>query len=165
MLKTVGKEGHFELDWMPPGEEKQTLIPSSNLFQPPISNNGLLGYYFANGNWQGPPAFLQVDPWINFYYQTLPLERPYTVEWVGRININEEGRYGFKLESVNESALFIDDEQIISEHKTGEIYLSPGFHSLRLRYADRTDHTHIKLYWMPPGSGLEIIPQEVLFLP
>jgi hypothetical protein len=152
------------LDWQMSGEE-QVLIPSSHLFLPPISNNGLLGYYFANGDWESPPAFLQVDPYINFYYQTQPLKRPYTVEWVGRINITEEGHYSFELESVDESVLFIDDEQITSEHKAGEIYLSPGFHSLRLRYADRTGHTHVNLYWIPPKAEREIIPQEVLFLP
>ena len=166
VLKTLGKEGHFELDWIPPGEKKPVLIPSSNLFLPPISNNGLLGYYFANGDWRNPPAFLQVDPWIHFFYQTQPLPRPYTIEWVGRININQEGRYGFRLESVDESALFIDGEQIAGEYnKAGEIYLSPGFHSLRLRYADHTNHTYVSLYWRPPGSEQEIIPQEVLFLP
>jgi 4-amino-4-deoxy-L-arabinose transferase-like glycosyltransferase len=165
VLKTLGKEGHFELDWTPPGEKKQVPIPSSNLFLPPISNNGLLGYYFSNGNWQSPPAFLQVDPWINFYYQTQPLPRPYTVEWVGKINITKGGRYGFRLESVDESTLVIDGGQITSANKAGEIYLSPGFHSLRLRYADRTGHTYINLYWTPPDSKQEIIPQEMLFLP
>jgi hypothetical protein len=166
VIKTLGKEGHFKLDWVPPGEKKQVLIPSSNLFLPPISNNGLLGYYFANGDWRNPPAFLQVDPWIHFFYQTQPLPRPYTVEWVGRININEGGRYGFRLDSIDESALFIDGEQIASEYnKVGEIYLTPGFHSLRLRYADHTNHTYVSLYWTPSGSEQEIIPQEVLFLP
>jgi 4-amino-4-deoxy-L-arabinose transferase-like glycosyltransferase len=164
VLKTLEKEGHFELDWQMFGEE-QTLIPSSHLFLPPISNNGLLGYYFANGNWQAPPAFLQVDPYINFYYQTQPLKRPYTVEWVGRINITEGGRYSFESESVDESVLFIDDEQITNENKEVEIYLPSGFHSLRLRYADRTGHTHVNLYWIPPKAEREIIPQEVLFLP
>ncbi|CAG0973157.1 Anti-sigma-I factor RsgI3 [Anaerolineales bacterium] len=164
VLTTLGKEGHFELDWMPPGEKKQTLIPSSNFFQPPISNNGLLGYYFANGDWQSPAAFLQVDPWINFNYQTQPLARPYTVEWVGRINIRKEGQYGFKLESIDESTLFIDDKPVTNAHKEGVIYLSQGFHPLRIRYADRSKHTYIHLYWNP-GSGFESIPQEMLFLP
>ncbi|MDO9300581.1 MAG: PA14 domain-containing protein [Anaerolineales bacterium] len=165
VLKALGKEGHFELDWQPPGE-KQALIPSSHLFLPPISNNGLLGYYFANGDWQSPPALIQVDPWIHFNYYTKPLPAPYTVEWVGRINITEGGDYGFSLESIDESALFIDDEQITSGDKEGEARLSPGFHLIRIRYANRTAYyTRIKLYWAPPGSGWESIPQEALFLP
>ncbi len=169
IIKTMGKEGHIELDWQPPGEER-VLIPSSHLLLPPISNNGLLGYYFANGDWQAPPAFTQVDPWILFTYHIQPLPRPYTVEWVGRINISKGGSYRFDLESIDESALFIDEVQIISEmdpneQKEGEINLSPGFHQIRLRYADRTGYSHINLYWTPPNSEREVIPQEVLFLP
>jgi 4-amino-4-deoxy-L-arabinose transferase-like glycosyltransferase len=164
VLKTLGKEGHFELDWTPPAGE-QALIPASHLFLSPISNNGLLGYYFANGNWQGPPAFIQVNPWIQFYYYGQLLPVPFTAEWVGRLNITEGGDYGFRLESIDESALFIDDQQVTSEYKDGRIYLTPGFHSLRLRYADRTNYAHLDLYWAVPGSGWENIPQDVLFLP
>jgi hypothetical protein len=169
ILKTLGKEGHFELDWQPPDGE-QTPIPSSHLFLPPISNNGLLGKYFPNGDWQDPPAFTQVDPWIHFNYHNQPLPRPYTVEWVGRINITKGGHYRFGLESIDESILFIDDAQVVSdiktnEYKDGEVDLSPGFHSIHLRYADRTGYTHINLYWTPPGSEQESIPQDVLFLP
>jgi hypothetical protein len=165
VLKTLSKEGHFELDWQPPGE-KQSLIPSSHLFLPPISNHGLLGYYFANGDWQSPPVLIQVDPWIHFNYYTKPLPAPYTVEWVGRINIIEGGDYGFRLESVDESTLFIDDEQITSGDKEGEKHLSPGFHRIRIHYANRTEYyTHINLEWAPPDSEWESIPQEALFLP
>jgi 4-amino-4-deoxy-L-arabinose transferase-like glycosyltransferase len=164
IIKTLGQEGHFELDWQPP-EGEQTLVPSSHLLLPPINNNGLLGYYYANGDWQAPPAFIKIDPWIHFFYQEQPLPIPFTAEWVGRINIPSEGSYRFALESVDESELFIDNEQITTSYNEGEIYLSPGFHQLRLRYAARTGYTHINLYWTTPGSERESIPQEVLFLP
>ena len=169
ILKTVGKAGHFELDWQPPNKG-QSPIPSSNLLQPPFSNNGLLGKYFPNGKWQGPPAFTQVDPGIYFYFQNQPLPRPYTVEWTGRINITKAGPYQFGLESIDESSLFIDDALIVSDnqinqYQEGGVYLSTGFHSIRLRYADRTGYTHVYLYWTPPNSEREIIPHEALFLP
>ncbi len=164
ILKTQGKEGHFELDWQPPGEE-QTLAPSSHLLLPPINNNGLLGYYYANGDWLAPPAFIKIDPWIHFFYQEQPLPVPFTAEWVGRINITKEGSYRFGLEAIDEAELFIDNRQITSAYNEGEIYLSPGFHLLRLRYAALTGYTHVNLYWTPPDSERESIPQEVLFLP
>jgi 4-amino-4-deoxy-L-arabinose transferase-like glycosyltransferase len=166
---TAGKEGHFELDWQPPDGELAP-IPSSNLFLPPISNNGLLGKYFPNGNWQDPPAFTQVDPWIHFFFQEQPLPRPYTVEWVGKINIIEGGLYRFGLESIDESVLFVDDVRIVNAnqpdvYQESAVDLSPGFHSIRIRYADRSGYSHINLYWTPPDSERENIPQEVLFLP
>jgi len=169
ILETLGKEGHFELDWQPP-DQKEAPIPSSNLFLPPISNNGLLGKYYPNGAWQAPSAFTEVDSWIHFYYQEQPLPSPFTVEWVGKINITKGGHYAFGLESIDESVLFIDGVQLVSAPEAnkleeGEIDLTPGFHSIDLRYANRTGYAHINIYWAPPDSDREIIPQEVLFLP
>jgi len=164
VLKTQAAEGHFELQWQPP-EGELVSIPSSRLYLPPISNNGLLGYYYENGDWQAPPAYLQIDPWIHYYYHTQPLQRPYTIEWVGRIKIEQEGDYVFWLESYDESMLYIDEQLVTSAYQEGTIHLSPGFHPIRLRYADRTGYTHINFYWKPPDAERESVPQEVLFLP
>ncbi len=160
IIKTVGKEGHIELDWQPPGEE-QTQVPSANLFLPPISNNGLLATYYENEDWLGSPVFTRVDPWIHFFYQ----ERPLPVEWVGRIKISNEGVYRFGLESADESELFIDDQIITGGDKEGEIYLSAGFHLVRLRYVASAEYSHVSLYWTSPEAEREIVPQEALFLP
>ena len=91
-LRTQAQAGHFELDWQPPSEQ-QAPIPLSALLLPGITNHGLLGSYYANGDWQGPPAYTQIDPWIHFYFHNPPLARPYTVEWVGNIEIKKGGQY------------------------------------------------------------------------
>jgi hypothetical protein len=154
--------------WQPPGQS-QTAIPTSNLFVAPISNNGLLGKYYPNGNWQEPSAFTQVDPWIHFYFQNQPLNRPYTVEWTGRIKITRPGSYRFCLESIDESLLFIDDASDINETtpneiQEGKVSLSAGFHTIRLRCADRCGYSLINLYWTHPDAEQEIIPQDLLYL-
>ncbi len=118
-IRTQGEEGHFELAWQPPSEA-ETPIPPSSLLLPPITNNGLLGRYYPDGNWQGPFAFSQIDPEIHFYYQEIPLPRPYTVEWVGNIDIPSAGRYLFGLESIDESALWIDDTQVLDDRALGQ---------------------------------------------
>ncbi len=166
-IRTIAEDGHFELRWQPPSGEP-ALIPLSSLLLPPITNNGLLGRYYANDNWQDPPAFTQIDPWIHFYFHNPPLPRPYTVEWTGRIYIAKGGQYLFGLESIDESSLFIDEKQIINDQTPNQymetkVDLSPGFHLIRLRFADRTGSTHINLYWTPPGSEQEPIPPDVLF--
>jgi 4-amino-4-deoxy-L-arabinose transferase-like glycosyltransferase/sugar lactone lactonase YvrE len=168
-IRAIAQDGHFELLWIPPSRE-QVPIPLSSLLLPPITNNGLLGRYYANGNWQNPPAFTQIDPWIHFYFHNPPLPRPYTVEWTGKINIAKGGQYHFGLESIDESSLFIDEKQIINDqtpnqYMENEVDLSPGFHLIRLRFADRTGSTHINLYWTPLGSAQEVIPMDVLFPP
>jgi DNA-binding beta-propeller fold protein YncE len=168
-LRTQAQAGHFELDWQPPSEQLAP-IPLSALLLPGITNHGLLGSYYANGDWQGLPAYTQIDPWIHFYFHNPPLPRPYTVEWVGKINIPKGGLYGFSLESIDESALYIDEKQVIDDQKPnqyqeGQIELTPGLHPIRLRFADRTGSTHINIYWTPPGSETEIIPMEAFYPP
>jgi len=169
IIKTQGKDGHFELNWQPPDSEPSP-IPSSLLFLPPIDNKGLLGSYFSNGDWQPPAAFTAVDPYIYFYYHNQPLPRPYTIEWGGRIYIKEKGRYQFILESTDESLLFIDGNKVTENdtpngNQAGELDLEAGFHAIRILYADRTGYTHIYLHWTPPNGEQEIVPQDVLFLP
>jgi 4-amino-4-deoxy-L-arabinose transferase-like glycosyltransferase len=168
-IRTQGQPGHYELKWVPPAET-ETPIPPSAFVLPPITNNGLLARYYANGQWASPPAFTQIDPWINFYVQTIPLPRPYTVEWVGNINIPSDGHYLFGLESIDESALWIDeklvlDDQTLNQYQEAGIDLAAGLHPIRVRFADRTGYTHINLSWTPPGGTREIIPQKVFFPP
>jgi hypothetical protein len=169
LIRTEGMAGHYELDWQPP-TQNQTPISASAFFLPPITNNGLLGQFYANSQWEGAPAFTEVDPWINFYFQTTPLPRPYTVEWDGAINITSSGHYLFGLESIDTSKLWIDGNQVLDDQTPGQYQeagmdLAPGFHSIRVRYTDQTGYTHIYLYWTPPGADRKIIPQEVLFPP
>jgi hypothetical protein len=95
---------------------------------------------------------------------------PYTVEWEGRILIPESGEYAFALQSIDESVLYIDGEEVLAsrqrdEYDQGALDLQAGYHDLRLRYAARTHHMHVDLYWIPPGGTREIIPAEVLFPP
>ena len=169
VIRTQGMPGHYELDWKPPSGN-ETPIPSTAFFLPPITNNGLLGKFYANPQWDGAPAFTEIDPWVDFYFQVTPLPRPYTVEWDGAIKISTSGHYLFGLESIDTSALWIDGKQVLDDQTPGQyqekgIDLAPGFHSIRIRYADKTGYTHIYLYWTAPGADREIVPQEVLFPP
>ena len=168
-VRTQGMTGHYELDWKPPSKYK-TPIPPSAFLLPPITNNGLLGRFYANPQWEGTPAFTEIDPWVDFYFHITPLPRPYTIEWVGSINIPIDGHYLFGLESIDESSLWIDNKQVIDDQRPNQyqeagIDLAPGLHPIRIRYADRTGYTHIHLYWTPPGGEREIIPQKMLFPP
>jgi 4-amino-4-deoxy-L-arabinose transferase-like glycosyltransferase/sugar lactone lactonase YvrE len=166
-IRTVAQSGHFTLLWQPPNGELGP-IPLSSLLLPPITNNGLVGSYFANGNWQNPPAYVEIDPWIHYYFHNPPLPRPYTVEWIGKIKIANAGQYHFGLESIDESSLYIDNQQVVNDVSPNQyveqaVDLPAGFHLFRLRFADRTGSTHINIYWSPPGSERTIIPSDVLF--
>jgi 4-amino-4-deoxy-L-arabinose transferase-like glycosyltransferase len=168
-ISAVGEEGHFALAWQPPGGGEE-VVPSWALYAPPVSPNGLLGRYYPNGEWESPLAFARIDQRFSVYYHIAPLPMPYTVEWEGRILIPESGEYAFALQSIDESVLYIDGEEVVASRERDEydqegLDLQAGYHDLRLRYAARTHHMHIDLYWIPPGGTREIVPSEVLFPP
>jgi hypothetical protein len=169
LIRTVGMAGHYELDWQPPSEN-EAPIPASAFQLPPITNNGLLGKFYANSQWSGAPAFAEIDPWVDVYYQVTPLNRPYTVEWTGNIHIPSSGHYLFGLECRDSATLWIDNKQVLDDQNPDQyqeagIDLVAGLHKIQIHYTDQTGSTHIYLYWTPPGADREIIPQEVLFPP
>ncbi len=168
-LRAVGGEGPVSLAWRSPDGGPE-IVPPTALYVAPVTSNGLLGKYYNNGDWQGPETLARIDPQLNLYFHIPILPRPYTVEWTGKIAIPEAGIYRFGLESIDEAVLFINEQQLTAtpipnQYEEGSIELSAGLHDIRLRFADRTDHTHINLYWTPPFSGQQPIPAEVLFPP
>lgn len=168
-VRAVGTPGPFSLSWRPPDRSAE-IIPPYSLYLPPVSSNGLLGEYFANDSWTHPPALSKIDPQFNMYFHVTPLSRPYTVEWRGKIAIPVSGTYLFGLESIDESTLWIDEDEVLTAqernvYRETSINLTEGLHDIRLRFSDRTDHTHINFYWSPPGQPRQIVPPEVLFPP
>jgi len=168
-IRAVGAAGRLKLQWRPPGGE-EALVPSWALYRPPVTNNGLLGCYYQNLDWAGPPALARIDPSLAMYFHITPLPRPYTVEWQGVISVPFAGVYTFGLESIDDSHLYIDGRLVVeatvpNDYREGSVELTAGFHDIRLRYTDRSSHSHINLYWTPPGQGRQIVPSQNLYPP
>ena len=176
-VTATGGHGTLRLSWQPP-DGPATVLPKWALFVPPVSSNGLLGRYYANGDWSGEPALAQIDPKLDMYFHVPVLPRPYTVEWTGKIAIPVAGRYAFGLRSTDESMLWIDDAEVAASDAQqsagnslgrGLVDLDAGLHDIRVRFADRTDHTNIHLYWQTPGvagsDAFKAVPSELLFPP
>jgi len=168
-IRAVGAEGRLSFRWRPPGGE-EALVPSWALYGPPVTNNGLLGRYYQNLDWAGSPALARIDPSLSMYFHVTPLPRPYTVEWQGVISIPLAGVYIFGLESIDGSHLYIDGRLVVeatepNDYREGSIELTTGFHDIRLRYTDRSSHSHINLYWTPPDQGRQIVPSQNLYPP
>jgi sugar lactone lactonase YvrE len=135
-----------------------------------MTANGLLARYFANGDWEGTGVRARIEDQLGYYVHVPPLPRPYTVEYTGKIAIPAGGDYRFGLESIDESILEIDGQEIAratepNQYVEGGISLEAGLHDIRIRFADRTGHTHLNVYWMPPGAPRSIVPPDVLFPP
>jgi sugar lactone lactonase YvrE/4-amino-4-deoxy-L-arabinose transferase-like glycosyltransferase len=168
-VRAVGAEGRLRLQWRPPGGE-ETVVPTWALYRSPVTNNGLLGRYYQNLDWAGPPALVQIDPSLSLYFHITPLPRPYTVEWQGVIAIPHAGVYAFGLESIDDSHLYVDGRLVVeatepNDYREGSVELATGFHDIHLRYTDRSGHSHINLYWTPPGQGRQIVPSQNLYPP
>jgi streptogramin lyase len=170
-VRAEGGEGRVRLAWQPPDGPPETVPPWA-LYVSPVQSNGLLGNYYANGNWEGDAAFAQIDPRLSIYFHVPTLPRPYTVEWRGKIAIPASGHYDFALQSIDESTLQIDGIDLTASRTrnamgTAGLILEAGLHDIVVRYADRTDHTYINLLWRSPGgdAAYHTIPSELLFPP
>lgn len=168
-VNVVGATGRVTLAWRTP-DGVVSVIPPTAFYNSQRLGHGLLGRYFANGDWTPPEVMSRIDTRFNRYVHVVPLPRPYTVEWTGKVVAPVDGRYRFGLESIDESMLWINDTPVVEAQQPntyveGEIALSAGLHDIRIRFADRTSHTHINVYWQPPGRDRQILPTEALFPP
>ncbi|MBM4416744.1 MAG: hypothetical protein FJ033_00275 [Chloroflexi bacterium] len=166
-----GKNGEIRLLWRSPTDTGFQAIPREFLFRAPVSNNGLLGKYYRGTEWAGEPGLQQIDPGLQHRFHLLPLPRPYSVEWTGKLYIPADGAYRFGASSIDESWIYIDEKLIVDNSRNignygeGGLVLTRGFHDIRVRYLDRTGHTYVNVFWTPPARGREPIPTEYLFPP
>jgi hypothetical protein len=113
---------------------------------------------------------VRIDPEVAFYFHLIPLSRPYSVEWRGQLDVPQAGRYIFGVEVRDAAYLYMDEELVLVNetpdgyHERG-VNLTAGLHDIRLRYKDLTDHSHVYLYWIPPGGRRDIVPFDRLTPP
>lgn len=170
-VRAVGGAGTVRLAWQPAGGARET-IPQESLYVPPVVASGLLGNYYRNTDWSGAPALAQVDPSLNLYFHFPLLPRPYSVEWLGKVDAPVSGTYAFGLESIDDSWLYLDNQPaaVVEAHvgnvlSEGRVNLSAGLHDIRVRFLDKTGYSHVNLYWTIPGKGREPVPSERLYPP
>ncbi len=168
-MEDAAQLGPVRLHWKT-DDGDATTIPAWALYSEPVAVHGLLGRYFANPDWAEPEAQARIDEQLDLYFHVTPLPRPYTVEWTGKIAIPESGRYSFGLISIDESELWIEGEAVTAsgganEYREADVELEAGLHDIRVRFADRTAHTHITLSWRPPWGGHTPVPSAVLLPP
>ena len=170
VLIATGGKGTFSLTWKPPSADTLGPIPNWALLAPPKQESGLLGIYFPNDHWSGPAKRIQVDPWIDYYFQTLPLEQPFSVFWSGKLRIPKEGDYWLYLNSMDASSLTIDGAPILASgipNSLNEQYLhlKAGDHPIEIRYINRGENTSVHLQWKPPAGDRVTLPQDYLLPP
>jgi hypothetical protein len=181
----VREAGAVRLMWQTPtalrqGDASRT-VPGDALYRASWPVRGLVGRYYANDQWAGEPTMVRLDRQLAYYFHFLPLPRPYTVEWRGRLAVPVEGVYRLRTKAISSASLYLDGRPVIDRSSPGqadgsspdtpgpiaegEVYLTAGLHDLRVRYLDDQSHSQIYLYWQPPEGEQVPIPPDALILP
>jgi hypothetical protein len=132
------------------------------------TSHGLLGKYYRNATWSGAEINSQVDPMIDFDWgRTMPLPPPFSVQWTGQLLIEQPGEYKFSLAADDGASLEIDGDMVIGstsafQEKDGQVDLTEGSHSIRIRYFNSAFGGFVRVWWTPPGRQVEILPRSVL---
>lgn len=144
------------------------------LLTPRPATSPLVGRYFANATWSGVPVLLRRDPWIDFDWhgateRLAPLPTPFSAEWSGDLHVARPGLYRFAVVSDEAATLELGARTLVANtgaegRRRGAdvVYLTAGWHPLRLRWANVSGGGLLHLLWTPPRWVEEVVPPDVL---
>ncbi len=164
----AGASGASGLYWATGGKPQES-VPADRLFDPQkVEPHGLTGLYRAGTDPVGAPQLAHVDPVVSFLFQVTPLQRPYNVEWLGRLYVPVTGSYTFGTIQLSISQLFLDDRAVVTNNTINTLVegtqdLTAGWHKIRVLFQDLDNYSDMNLYWSPPGRTRSIIPSAFLW--
>jgi len=145
-----------------------SVIPSAHLrpAEADGSQTGLTAAYYTNTSLAGKPAFVRVDPTVDFVWKaTSPFggypTDEFSVCWTGSLIPPVSGIYRLGTNGATDYKLYVDGKPLIEYHsihhpniKTLEIELEAGrLYSLRLEYVNQGLDPQMQLLWAPPGRN------------
>ncbi len=158
--------GQLRLSWSGPSFGP-TTVGGAALYTFNLGDQGLVGYYFPNANWQGPPALVRNDLLIT---PNNPLREPFSILWRGKLAAPTSGLYTIGTRSDDGSFVFIDGQLVVdnggshgAQDRSGQVTLAQGFHDIEVRYNELGGSREMQLWWQPPGQGRAIIDSAYLF--
>jgi hypothetical protein len=168
---TVLSSGSVRLAWQPAGDAELRAVPLTSFYQGMQPTSGLVGRFYPNADWSGDPSLARIDRQIAYYFHFLPLDRPYSVRWTGRLVAPVPGMYQLGIKAISSASLSLDDSVVITPTdpgtlQTAEVPLTAGLHEIQVLFLDNQSHSQVYLYWQIPGQeGLNHIPYSMLLLP
>ncbi len=146
---------------------------------------GLIGYYYDFSSTQNlgnlpdftnlKPTWGQIESDLNTdatagAFRGTPYVDYFASQYMGSIQIDQAGTYGFALQSDDGVRLYIDGIMLINQDglhgmdkATATTNLSAGSHSILIQYFEATGNAGLKFFWTKPGQVEEIVPQTALF--
>jgi hypothetical protein len=137
---------------VPPGSGLLgSVAPADATRSPTVRNEQFIGFtQLGAGDWLGPQSS---GNW------------PLRASWTGEVNAFLQGIYQFEVRGNASAQLFVDSQKIVSAcagvevgTATGQIELTPGWHTFRLDVFAEADTNTLELYWTTPAGRHSVIP-------
>ena len=136
---------------------------------------GLIANYFYGTECKGKPFLTKVEPGhisFNFKKESKPYKAPFSIEWMGYIQISKKGIYKFATRSDDGSQVYINGRIIVDNggrhplrYASGNVLLDKGLYRIKITYFDSGGESTMELLWTPPEDSVKgyLIPIGVLF--
>lgn len=150
-----------------PGVPPLTVIPNVHLrpADASVSLHGLTGAYYTNTAFDGTPAFMRVDPSVDFVWKdTTPVSGKrydqFSVRWSGYLVPPVSGTYVLGVTGLSEYRLFLDGQLLVEYQgvhhpvlQSRAVELQAGrLVPFQLDYVNRGLDPQVRLLWHMPGG-------------
>ncbi len=134
-----------------------------------------LAYQYYEGDWDALPNFntlkaVKKATVSDFNFSPRIKEEQFAFEYMGYIDVPENGAYRFYVASDDGSQLFINDQLVVDNNglhgmveKGALTALEKGFHKIRVTYFEKGGGDGLIVSWKGPNIPKNEIPSEVLF--
>jgi PA14 domain len=166
-----GDIANAQLNWRVPDHDTEP-VPAQTLFHISISEQGLLGTYWHNVNWEGEPLFQQVTPFLLLAW---PDEQPivpngeFSARYVGLLHVTRPGSYLLRVEADDGARLLLDgnvlgEGLIPGRPNTFEttVELEVGDHPIQIDYFQQGGGSALRLFWRFGDEDLAPVPPDAL---
>jgi len=166
-----GDIGNAQLSWQIPDHDPEP-VPAQALFHMSTSEQGLLGTYWRNANWEGEPLFQQVTPFLLLAW---PDEQPivpngeFSARYVGLLHVTRAGSYLLRVEADDGARLLLDGNVLGEGLIPGQpnsfettVELEVGDHPIQIDYFQQGGGSALRLFWRYSDEQLTPVPPDTL---
>jgi len=166
-----GNIGNAQLNWQILDHDPEP-VPTQAFFHMSTSEQGLLGTYWRNANWEGEPLFQQVTP---FLLLSWPDEQPivpngeFSARYVGSLHVTRAGSYLLRVEADDGARLILDGDALGEGLIPGQpnnfettVELKVGDHPIQIDYFQQGGGSALRLFWRYGDEELTPVPPDAL---
>jgi hypothetical protein len=173
-LRVVWKTGDSpdaRLLWQRPGQDLAPVPPEA-LFRVQDQQQGLLGTYWNNINWENTPVFHQVTPFLLLAWsdeQPIVPHGEFSARYTGWLRIPEAGTYTLRLEADDGARLYLDEQLIGEGMIPGQpnnfdvtVALPVGEYPIQIDYFQQGGGTALRFLWRFGDGPFSAVPPSAL---